>query len=315
MGLLTGHFDSSDGKSKIAYRIREPEGDVRGVVQISHGMAEHISRYAPFADYLAQRGFVCGGNDHLGHGDSCPDTEDLGFFSEADGVRKVISDLHSMTEILKEKYPDKPIFLLGHSMGSFLARLYLSNYAEDLTGAIVMGTAGPGSPVGLALWLCGIVSAFRGDMHRSKFINKIAFGSYNKKIKNPQSPFDWLSKDRDEVAKYDADPLCGFGFTVSGFRDLFSMIGECNTAEWAATVPTDLPVLVVSGADDPVGNYGAGPAKVAGMLGAAGSVGVTLKLFPGDRHEILNETDRDDVFSYISGWLEECLAEAEEEEN
>ena len=215
-------------------------------------------------------------------------------------------------EHLLARYPDKPVILLGHSMGSFIARLYLSQYSEELVGAIIMGTAGPGAPVAPAVALINLISAFKGEHHRSEFIDKLAFGSYNKRIDPKRTKFDWLTKDEAVVDRYVADEKCGFLFTLSGYRDLMTFISECNRREWAESVPTNLRVLIVSGAEDPVGNYGEGPKKVAGMLAAAGSVGVTLKLFRGDRHEILNETDRESVYRFIDDWIGSVLPAPEE---
>ncbi len=319
MEAIKGKFLSKDGKTDIAYNIWEPAKpeEAPAVIQISHGMCEYSARYAAYAEHLTSLGFIVGGNDHIGHGDSVSEENELGYIPGPDGASLLADDLHTMTGVLKERYPGKPVILLGHSMGSFIARYYLSLYAEELSGAIIMGTAGPGAPTGLAAFIDGMVGTFKGEHHRSKFITGLAFGSYTKRCPKEEGPYAWLSVDRENVKKYEDDPLCGFMFTVAGYRALFSLLGYVNSSEWAKTVPTDLPVLLVSGEDDPVGSYGEGVKKVASMLGGEGVKKLTVKLFKGDRHEILNETDREDVYAYIDGWLGDVLESAragEEEE-
>ena len=310
MDPIRGSFMSSDGENEIPYYIWEPEGDPVAVVQLSHGMCEHVMRYSRYAAHLVSRGIVFAGNDHLGHGPKAAEKGTLGYIADSDGPDLMVSDLHTMTGILKERYPRVPVILLGHSMGSFLCRLYLSSFAEDLSGAIVMGTGGPDAPVGLGAFLASGVSSVRGPRHPSRMLSGIAFGSYTKRCAKAEGPFAWLSRDRENVAAYEADPLCGFTFTAGGFHDLFSMIGAVSTDEWAASIPTDLPILVVSGSEDPVGGYGKGVMKVVSMLSGAGARRLTAKLFPKDRHELLNETDREKVYEYIDGWIDNEILSA-----
>lgn len=271
-------------------------------------MIEHRGRYADFAEYLNTLGIAVGANDHLGHGETAATPDDLGFFADKDGYLCVVDDLHKMTELLHEKYPDKPLILLGHSMGSFVARLYLANYGEDVDAAIIMGTSGPGAPTGLGIGAVNLISAFKGERHRSKFVTGLAFGSYLKKIPKPCNPMAWISKADWVFEKHDADPYCNFTFTLSAYRDLFSLLAEINNNEWAQKISTDLPILLISGDEDPVGNYGKGVLKVASMLTGAGAKKLTVKICRGDRHEVLNETDREDNYKYISGWIDETLA-------
>lgn len=310
MDPITGSFRSSDGKNDISYYIWEPEGRPSAVVQLSHGMCEYALRYAPYAAHLASRGIVFAGNDHLGHGAGARESGNLGYIADEYGPDLMVSDLNTMTGILKERYPGVPVILLGHSMGSFLCRLYLSSYAEDLAGAIIMGTGGPDAPVGLGCFLASAVSLFRGRRHPSPFLSKIAFSGYTKRCAKEEGGFAWLSVNRENVKRYEEDPLCGFVFTAGGFYDLFSMIGAVSTQEWAAGIPTDLPILVVSGAEDPVGGYGKGVMKVVSMLSGAGARRLTARLFPNDRHEILNENDREKVYAYIDGWIDNEILSA-----
>lgn len=307
MSEIKGRFPSCDGKNSVAYTIWEPEGEVRAVLQISHGMIEHRGRYADFAEYLNTLGIAVGANDHLGHGETAATPDDLGFFADNDGYLLVVEDLHKMTVLLREKYPDKPLILMGHSMGSFVARLYLATYGEEVDAAIIMGTAGPGAPTGLGIGAVNLISAFKGERHRSKFVTALAFGSYLKRIPKPCDPMAWTSREQWVFDKRNADPYCNFIFTLSAYRDLFSLLAEINNEEWAKKISTDLPILMISGDEDPVGNYGKGVRKVASMLAGAGAKKLTVKLCHGDRHEVLNETDREDNYKYIAGWLDETL--------
>ncbi len=307
MKLIKDRFEYSGGS--LAYRIYEPEGEVRAVVQISHGMCEYIGRYEEYAAHLCRRGIVLAGNDHPGHGESAETSDDLGFFADDGGAELAVEGLRAMSELLLSRYEGKPLFLLGHSMGSFLCRLYLSSHAENLAGAIVMGTGGPDSPTGAGIALANIIGLFRGERHRSKLLAKIQSAGYLKRCGKGAGKSDWLTRDRATVEKYDADPFCNYTFTVSGYRDLFSMLAAVSTREWAQTVPTDLPILLISGEDDPVGGFGKGVCKVAGALTGAGARKLTTLLVPGARHEILNEIDREQTFALIDNWLDEVLSE------
>jgi len=312
MEPITGRFASADGIHERPYFIWEPEGGVKAVVQLSHGMCEYALRYAPYAEHLASRGVVFAGSDHLGHGKLAEEDGTLGYIADDDGPSMLVEDLHTFTGILKERYPGVPVILLGHSMGSFVCRLYLASYAGELDGAIIMGTGGPDAPAGLGRFVASTIAVFKGTRHHSKFLRSLAFSGYNKRCGKDEGPNAWLSVDKENVKKYDEDPLCGFLFTVGGYYDLFTMLGEVSTQEWAKSIPVDLPLLLVSGSDDPVGGYGKGVGKVASMLAGEGAKRMTVKLFPGDRHEILNETDREEVMSYIDGWIDSVLPVEEE---
>ena len=311
MKLIKDKYEYGGGS--LAYRIYEPEGEVRAIVQISHGMCEYVGRYEAYAEHLCSMGIVLAGNDHPGHGESAATEEELGYFAKEGGVELAVEGLAETSRILLERYGDKPLILLGHSMGSFLARIYLTKYAENLAGAIVMGTGGPGAPTGAGIALANLIALFRGDRHRSKLLRSIQQAGYLKRCGKGADRCDWLTRDRAIVEKYNNDKFCNYIFTVSGYRDLFTMLAEVSTDEWAPKVPTDLPILLISGEDDPVGGYGKGVMQVAGALTHAGARRLTTALIPGARHEVLNETDREETFALIDKWIGDVLAADETE--
>lgn len=308
MKIIKDRFEYSGGS--LAYRIYEPEGEIRAVLQVSHGMCEYVGRYEAYAEHLCSLGIVLAGNDHPGHGESAERADELGAIDMEDALL----GLRAMSELLLERYEGKPLILLGHSMGSFLCRIYLTKYAENLAGAIVMGTAGAGAPTGAGIALANLVALFRGERHRSKLLRTIQQSGYLKRCgKNPDR-CDWLTRDRAVVEKYNSDKYCNYIFTVSGYRDLFRMLEAVSTEEWAPNVPTDLPILLISGEDDPVGGYGRGVCAVAGALTHAGARKLTTVLIPGARHEVLNEIDREETYAVIDKWIDEVLSELPFEE-
>ena len=315
MKLIKDRFEYSGGS--LAYRIYEPEGEIdeiRAVVQISHGMCEYVGRYEEYARHLCSQGIVLAGNDHPGHGESAATEDDFGYFAKEKGVDLAVEGLKTMSELLLERYEDKPLILLGHSMGSFLCRIYLTKYSENLAGAIVMGTGGPGAPTGAGIALANIIAGLRGDRHRSKLLRSIQQAGYLKHCGKGADRTDWLTRDRGVVEKYNNDKYCNYIFTVSGYRDLFRMLEAVSVEDWATKVPTDLPILLISGEDDPVGSYGKGVCAVAGALAHAGAQKLKTVLIPGARHEVLNETDRADTYALIDRWIDEVLADLPFEE-
>lgn len=298
-------YPSSDGKNSIvAYYFLPDEGqEIRGIVQICHGMTEYILRYRGLAEVLTGAGFAVCGNDDLGHGQSVASDEDLGFFAEQDGIGYVLDDLHTMTALVKERFPDLPFTLLGHSMGSFLCRLYATRFGYELDNLVVLGTGGPNPLLPFGKLLTKIISKCKGSRHRSEAVKKLAFGGYTSHFGKGAHPKSWITRDEAVIEVYAADPLCNFTFTVSAYLDLFSMLELCNSKEWFATFPKNLRTLIASGTEDPVGNYGQGPIYIADMMKSAGVQSVDLRLYDGARHELHNETNKEEFFADLLAWL------------
>ena len=307
-------YDSGDGRTKIHGIEWKPEnGEIRGVLQIIHGMVEFVGRYEEFAEFLAEKGFVVTGNDHLGHGASIVSKEDYGFFAEKNGNRAVLKDIHRLRRMTEKRYPDLPYFMLGHSMGSFLLRQYLCMNGEGLAGAIVMGTGTqPIAVLQAGRGLCSLIARFRGWHYRSVLVDNMAFGGYNKHFEPARTDKDWLTKEEEAVDRYLADERCTFRFTLNGYYNLFTSIAKASRKENLKRMPKELPVFFVSGGDDPVGNFGKGVEQVCRRFQAAGLTDVSCKIYERDRHEILNETDRQTVYADLEGWLEEKLKKTEE---
>lgn len=303
-------FPSSDGKNTVHAELYIPEGgEVRGVVQLSHGMIDYVGRYKGLAEYLTERGFVFAGGDHLGHGATAAVPEDFGYFAPRDGWRLVIDDLYKMNSILHERFTGLPVVLLGHSMGSFLARLYAEKYPESITGIIIHGTAGKNPILPLGLALTRVMKLFLGERHRSAFIRSLADGGYNKSFDPAEGVGAWLTRDGSMVSGRGDDPKTSFGFTLSGYIDLFTMLGKCNSKKWFKNYPKQLPTLIMSGECDPVGDFGKGVRFVHGGLEKNGVCDLSLKLYEGARHELFNETNRDEVFADIAVWLSRVTGE------
>lgn len=283
-------FPSVSGLCDIhaASFLPEDKDSVKAVIQIAHGMAEHLERYEAFADVLCGNGFAVYISDHLGHGASVKNDEELGYFGEKNGWLNFVGDCRKLMEIAKSEFPGKPYIFFGHSMGSFVSRAFSAKYANELAGAVFCGTAGPNPAAGAGIVIANLIAKVKGSHYRSKLIDKIAFGSYNKKTRG-RTAFDWLSRDDFQVDKYIADKYCGFLFTTYGYRDMFSLLSSVSSKEWFEGFSKELPVLFLAGGEDPVGAYGEGVKKVHDMLAEAGKKNMTVKIYDGARHEILNE--------------------------
>lgn len=303
------YFPSKDGNTEIHTIEWKPEGEVRAVLQICHGMVEYIRRYDEFAQFLCGEGYYVVGNDHLGHGKSIQAKSEYGFFNEKYGNACVLGDMHTLRQRTEKKYPGVPYFMLGHSMGSSLLRQYIQMYGNGLSGAVLMGAVADHKKAALLFGkrLCRVMAAFRGWHYRSKMVDNLVLGAYNKKFKPARTRADWITSDNENLDMYVADPLCSFMFTVNAYYNVFSGMIGIQRKESVYMIPKGLPVLFVSGADDPVGEFGKGVRKIYEKYRAAGIRDVTLRLYTGDRHEILNETDRDQVYKDLLGWFEKHI--------
>lgn len=301
------HFTylSKDGITRIHGIAWKPEGKVKAVLQICHGMVEFIDRYDDFARYLTEFGFYVTGHDHLGHGQSVIDEAHLGYFAKEEGNACVIGDIHRLRRKTQTMYPDVPYFMLGHSMGSFLIRQYMELYGDGLAGVIVMGTGSQPAPVlTAARLLCRGLALIKGWEYRSLLVDNLAFASYNKAFEPARTPKDWLTKDTDIVDAYNANPLCNFHFTLNAYYNMFSGIAFIQKKENIRRIPKTLPIFLVAGQDDPVGNFGKGIEQVYEILKKHGLDDLQIRLYENDRHEILNELDREVVYLDLLEWME-----------
>jgi alpha-beta hydrolase superfamily lysophospholipase len=274
-------------------------------------MAEHSARYARLAEALTGAGYAVYASDHRGHGQTCVDDDDHGFFAESGGWDLVVSDLRAVTRFARDENPRLPMFLVGHSMGSFLARAYVIEDSRELAGLVLSGTAGDPGVLGKAGHLVARAeAAVRGRRHVSPMLNTLSFGQYNANFKPTRTDFDWLSRDETEVDLYVADALCGRVFTSGFWVDLLGGLGPINDRRQVARVRRDLPILLLSGDKDPVGDGGKGPRAVREQYAEVGVTDVTCTLYPGARHEIFNEVNRDEVTADLTAWLDAHLPTA-----
>lgn len=303
-----GFYLSCDRKTKIhAVAWKPKQKKVRAVVQICHGMAEYIERYEEFALWLTERGYYVTGHDHLGHGKSVLSEKEYGYFPKKNGNGCLIGDMHKLFRKTRKYFPDCPYFMLGHSMGSFLLRQYIQEYGKEIDGAIITGTGyKPYSILMAGEILCKVIAAVRGRYYRSGFVDRQIFGGFNESFEPGETGKEWLSANIDNVVQYMKDPLCGFMFTVSAYRQMFRGM-RTLTEKGIRKVPKSLPVLFAAGTEDPVGDFGAGVWKVYEQFRNQGIKDVSINLYPGDRHEILNEKDKMQVFQDIESWMEQRM--------
>lgn len=299
------YFLSSDRHTQVHGYWWKPEERPKAVLQISHGMMEHIGRYERFASWLTQRGVAVIGHDHLGHGKT-GNKEDLSFFAEKKGAVCLVQDLFQVTQIMETKYPDIPHIMLGHSMGSFLARRYLMVHGERLDGLILMGTGGQPLWMACAGKLAALaVGAIKGKRHQSYLMEELVLGSYNRKFRPNRTSNDWLSRDKEQVDKFLADPYCNIPFSCQAYVDFFNILIDLGLRKQFCLMPRKLPILLISGNEDPVGAFGKGVVKVYKQFLSVGMKKVSIKLYPKARHELLNEENWEAVYEDLWKWMRE----------
>ena len=306
MQSTTTTVTTPDGTSLYTHRWL-PDGDPRAVVQVLHGMAEHATRYGRLAEALTAAGFAVYAHDHRGHGRTGGD-DDHGYLADEDGWQSLVDDARAITALATGEHPGLPVFLVGHSMGSVVAREYVIQGSDDLAGLVLSGSLADPGVMGLAgIGVARLEARLRGRRHTSGLLNTLSFGQYNAAFKPNRTDFDWLSRDEAEVDAYVADVKCGQVFTTGFWTDFLPGIRAVNEPSRIAGVRPDLPVLLLAGDKDPVGAGGKGPRHTREQYASAGVHDVTCTLYPGARHEIFNETNRDQVTADLVAWLEAHL--------
>lgn len=307
-----GHFASSNSADKITYYIYKPEGKPKAVVQLVHGVREYIERYEEFISFLCDNGILVCGHDHLGHGNSVVTNEYLGYFSRERGWQYLIMDTVRLSRIMQNNYPSVPYFLIGHSMGSLIVRAAVSKCGYMYDGAVLLGVFNAKTGMDAARIYMKNLCRIKGEFYRPEKTDKLLQSIGNAHIKNPESGYDWASRDNSSAEDFINDPKCNFTFTASAYADLIMLMMYVSGKQWAESVDKIFPMLICSGEEDSVGEWGKDAVKLFEMLEKTGCEQVKLKLYDGARHELLHETNRSEVFDDLLEWLNYHIYEVEE---
>lgn len=300
-------FLSTDKKTNIhAIKWIPESNEYKAILQITHGMVEYIERYELFGEFMTANGFMVVGHDHIGHGESVVSKEDWGYFAAENPSDILIEDMHKLRSIIQEENPGIAYFMFGHSMGSYMLRKYLAKYNDNLRGAVICGTGhSPEGTTKMGLTVIRILRKLKGERHRSQFVANLTYDKPYKKFdvtgKNPEN--SWLTRDVEIVKKYYSDPKCTFLFTLNGYQGLLeAVLFDCRQ-ENIDLIPNKLPIFIISGSQDPVGNLGVGVKTVYDMFKASGKEDLTYKIYENYRHEILNEIGKEQVYDDVLAWL------------
>ena len=298
-----------DGEPFFVRRwVSEPAGNIKALIQIAHGMAEHGGRYSEFAEHLVKEGYVVFASDHPGHGQTAPNADSLGLFPELDGWGVAVENIKLLSDHIRESFAGKPLVLLGHSMGSYMVREAMIRYGEDYDAIILSGSGDSGGLLGkIGAVLAGIESRLRGKGHRSRLMTALTLDSFNRAFRPVKTESDWLTRDDSIVRQYVEDPHCGFICSSGFFKEFLGGIQQVGKMKRIRRIPNQLPVLLISGQKDPVGKSGSGVARVYHQFRKAGLNRIQMKLFKDARHEILNEINRDHVYRFLLQWLDKIF--------
>lgn len=298
-------YPSKSGLCEIkAWQWYPDDGEVKAVLQIHHGMAEHCGRYKSCIDAFVKMGYAVFMNDMINHGKSNKKFDELGYFGDKDGYKDIIADAKILMDIAKKEYPSKPYIISGHSMGSLVMRCFINEYGNCFDGAVFIGTSGTNPLAKISISISSLIGLFKGKLYKSEFLYKTGFSAYDKPFEHRTS-YDWGTRDKACVDDYMNDNYCGFKFTTCGYKDLAKLCIDCNSSDWFKNVGKDMPVLLISGSMDPVGNYEKGVKEVYNKLLETGHTNVKMKLYPEARHEILNELNKEEVYDEINRFITE----------
>ncbi|MCR5774798.1 MAG: lysophospholipase [Lachnospiraceae bacterium] len=294
-------IDSRDMKTRLACYVWEPGVEAKAILVLAHGMQEHMMRYTEIAEYLVSQNIIFAGLDHLGHGKSAATTDDFGYFCEQDPATVLVRDVHRLKKTVQAEHPGIPVFLMGHSMGSFIARNYIERYGTGIQGVIIQGGGDTPWIIGAGgKMLTGTIALFHGWRYRSPFCDRIVLGAFDKAFTGEHS---WICGREEVVKQFLEDPLTDFTFTLNGYHTLSELTLRSRSKKLIARIPKELPMLILSGAEDPVGEMGKGVQRMYELYKNCGMKNVKLDIRPGDRHELHHEEDRYKVFEEIKEFI------------